>query len=824
MELFSKINNTFRNFDKQLSKCYLKNKIDSFVKAFIFNHKKKFIDKFLENILLSEIPYLNGDFSYKIVFLIILIKKSLILLHNNTPLISGFSLSNTRYLRIGDLLKITFSSCMNKLFEFLIKSILKLSTNITKNSKINIIRILKSHNITQAIEYSLLSGIFTNKNLVVSIVCNSQVHTKFSYLSTTSMLNKINSYVNKSIKSLYPRSLFLNYWNRVCFIESPEGESCGLIKNLSYYSQISFTIDENKITSYLLTLGTRVFRNDLNLLMLSRKQFSVFHKTKIIGYHENIFWLIYTIKQLRRSFFLDKFLNYYVNEKICVINSDEGRILRPLFTLKIYKSNTIKNNYFGKTDNKTLRDLMLRGYIEFLDYDEEICTNPVPFEKNINKYTSHIEIGNFTIFGIIAGIVPFTNHNQAPRNTYHCAMEKQNIGFYGLNQFVNNSLTINILWYPQKSLVYNDISKSNKTDIIGGAQNIILSVMNFDSFNIEDSLIANKDSSFLGLFRGSSLISYRFAKINKPITEPTKITFFEFLTRKKIIKNDSEEKLGENNFLSFSSKEKRFNILRSHLANSICMITKKSDIDLKYTLNHFPEIGDKYSSRHGQKGVVGLMGNKIHFPFNLNGQIPDFIMNPAGFTSRMTMGQVLESLFTKVVLAKGNPFKSSIFESNKLYLKDCTQSLILCDTEFSGKETMINPKKGSIYNSTIFTGPIFYHKLKHLVSNKIQSRSSGRKHILTKQPVKGRGKQGGLRIGEMEKDCIIAFGCTSVLVERMLENSDSHKFILVKKSGIIDVSNKKLSTTNKIYKNRISYAFKLLFQELQATNISIRIK
>jgi len=227
-----------------------------------------------------------------------------------------------------------------------------------------------------------------------------------------------------------------------------------------------------------------------------------------------------------------------------------------------------------------------------------------------------------------------------------------------------------------------------------------------------------------------------------------------------------------------------------------------------------PEIGDKFSSRHGQKGICGLVSFQEDLPFSNEGMVPDLIMNPHGFPSRMTMGKMIELVESKVSsisgqFSDGTPFRRKTFINSFKFLKTWGY-------KSNGKELFFSGISGEPLELEIFSGPVFYQKLKHMVQDKIHARSKGGRSNLTRQPTEGRSKGGGLRFGEMERDCLVSFGASELSIERLMFSSDLFNAKFDNKTGTLTHGN----SGSNIISVKLPYACKLLFQELQSMNIT----
>jgi len=237
-----------------------------------------------------------------------------------------------------------------------------------------------------------------------------------------------------------------------------------------------------------------------------------------------------------------------------------------------------------------------------------------------------------------------------------------------------------------------------------------------------------------------------------------------------------------------------------------------------------PELGDKFSSRHGQKGVCGIIVPQEDMPFNDLGMCPDLIMNPHGFPSRMTVGKMIELIAGKAGLLKGGFAYGTAFGGDKVL--DISEVLVRHGFNYSGKDILTSGITGETLSAYIFSGPVFYQKLKHMVMDKMHARARGPRAVLTRQPTEGRSRDGGLRLGEMERDCLIGYGASGLLIERLMISSDAFPIQVCLKCGIMGYDNwcQYCKKAEKLAVLRVPYACKLLFQELTAMNILPRLR
>ncbi|KAE8264420.1 hypothetical protein A4X09_0g6971, partial [Tilletia walkeri] len=236
-----------------------------------------------------------------------------------------------------------------------------------------------------------------------------------------------------------------------------------------------------------------------------------------------------------------------------------------------------------------------------------------------------------------------------------------------------------------------------------------------------------------------------------------------------------------------------------------------------------PELGDKFSSRHGQKGVCGLIVPQADMPFTDKGVNPDIIMNPHGFPSRMTVGKMIELLAGKAGVITGKLQYGTAFGGSKV--EDMSRLLVENGYSYAGKECLTSGITGEMMEAYVYFGPIYYQKLKHMVMDKMHARARGPRAVLTRQPTEGRSRDGGLRLGEMERDCLIGYGATQLLLERLMLSSDVFSCNACQQCGLLGYNGYCVycRSSKDVVKLQIPYATKLLFQELIAMQVVPRL-
>jgi DNA-directed RNA polymerase II subunit RPB2 len=589
---------------------------------------------------------------------------------------------------------------------------------------------------------------------------------------------------------------------------------------------------------------------------------------------------------VRPTYIIDNIIDKFISNKSNKINNlrfDKKCILKILNDkIKFYELFDLKKHNdidYDLYNNDNLNKLKENTIIEYLDAEENNTTLVAINFKNIHKgfkgntypkKYQYLEIHPSLILGLCASNIPFPDHNQAPRNTYQASMGKQAIGIYSSN-FRNRMDTLgNILNYPQLPLVKTKISDITGCNSLPCGINVIVAIGTFTGFNQEDSIMINKSAVDRGLFNSTFYRTYKdqcnknhstgeeeeYCKPDKEETKGMKPFNYDKLDDNGFIKentyvsnndiimgkrmpnkvNDTAEayKFKDN---SIPLKQNEYGFIDRNFSDNKYFLNVNNDgykfSKVKIRNIRIPTIGDKLSSRHGQKGIIGMIYNQEDLPFTKDGIYPDIIINPHAIPSRMTIAQLLECIMGKVCVLSGNIGDSTAFiHKNKKEKKDHISSL-LHNYGYNkyGDEVMYNPRSGEQINTNIFIGPTYYQRLKHMVKDKIHSRSAnGPIILLTRQPAEGRAREGGLRLGEMEVECNWGHGTLHFLKERLMECSDNYRLFTCKDCGNISIVN----PTNNIFKCiscknsvnysqiRIPYTCKLLFQEIQCMSINTK--
>ena len=750
----------------------------------------------------------------------------------------------------------------------------------------------------------------------------SQLLDRTTFLSALSHMRRVTSPLVRSQPHFEARDLHPTQWGRLCPNETPEGQNCGLVKNAAQMIDVSEQVDDNMICAQLddmevyqpedWTNGDRIHVNG-----------------DIYGIHEDGLSLVRQFKNARRRGLIppEVSIRHDQENRDIFINTDKGRILRPLLILHDGAPRLTPGHLEDlKSGNATFADLLNKGVIEWVDAEEEedLFIAPKPFElpeqvpqgqehagrpvtsenvtwTNLGQVNAesaelearvrmpngtwatanfsvpltysdehtHCEIDPQLMLGVCASLIPYPEHNSTPRVTGGTAMVKQSLGLPSANYRLRPDTRAHVLHYPHRSITRTDAMTTTGFDERPGGQNFIVAIMSLHGYNMQDAVIMNRGSVDRALGRSSFNRTYnaerkRFPggqveEIEKPGSSLQEVKGLKPEEAYKHLEGDGLpipevdlsggdvlvgktspprflEETGAGTFLQAQERRESSMLVRhgeqGHVDN--VYVTESLDsgrlVRVIVRSHKVPEVGDKFASRHGQKGVIGRLLDPEDMPFTEDGVVPDLIINPHAIPSRMTVAHVLEMIGGKVGSMEGRRINGTAFRGEKeSSLRD---ALVRNGFAHSGRERMVNGETGEAYPAEIFVGCIFYQRLHHLVSSKIHARSRGRVQILTRQPTEGRARQGGLRFGEMERDCLIAHGASMVIKDRLLDESDGIDLFVCAESGHIAWHDPKRNTFvspihgdgAEVYKVQTSYAFKLLLDEMKSLGVAMRLE
>ena len=790
-----------------------------------------------------------------------------------------------------DMSGILLSGVFRQLFRRFIKkteSILKDALKRVKSRKFQLENFIDKKMISQGMKYALATGNWGQNRIgQVQKTGVAQVLQRLTFMSSLSHLRRLNTPLEKTGKITKPRQLHNTHWGMLCPAETPEGQACGLVKNLSLMTHVSVGIDSKSIRKFLDSFGEYEKLTEVNPSLIRGKT-KIFVNGSWTGTTDHPEKLMDDLISKRRSAVISKeisIVNNYLNKEIRIY-TDSGRTQRPLFIVENYQKVNGLEELRLKITKKNIRDLEKKeinfdelinnGIIEYLDVEEEESSmiamkiSDLVSHKDYCFTYTHCEIHPAMILGVSASIIPFPDHNQSPRNVYQSAMGKQAIGIYSTNFNMRMDTLAYLLFYPQRPLVVTQSMEFLKFKDLPAGINAIVSIMCYTGYNQEDSLIMNQSSIERGLFRSAFFRTYfseekreaklKFEKLEIPqreecsgmrhgmyskidqeglISPGTRVSGDDIIIGKTgLIKMDNDSDDENNNEINAITKIKQdiseaIRPNESGIIESVMLTTDRQGYKLakvKCRSIRIPQIGDKFASRHGQKGTIGMTYRQEDLPFTLEGITPDIIVNPHAIPSRMTIGHLIECLSSKVSALRG--YESDATPFTDVTVDSISEDLHKLGYQKYGNETVFNGFTGRKIDMLIFFGPTYYQRLKHMVDDKIFSRGRGPLQILTRQPTEGRARNGGLRFGEMERDCMISHGAALFLKERLVDVSDKYRIHVCEDCGLIaqaDLKSQRFmcnyckNVNYNISQVFIPYACKLLFQELLAMHITPRI-
>ena len=906
-------------------------------KKFAAGQQKEYREARIQNLLDKELlPHLGSsedNREKKAIFLGRIVRQVLEMAITNRDPNDKDHYANKRVRLAGDLIEDLYRVSMQQLARDL-KYQLERHHNRKRELRIN--ACLRPDVLTQKIMHALATGNWVGGRSGVS-----QLLDRTTYLAALSHMRRVTSPLVRSQPHFEARDLHPTHWGRLCPNETPEGQNCGLVKNAAQMIDVSEEVAEADVKELLREAG--VDSSPAGWAEGSR----IHVNGDIFGLHKNPTKLVNQFKRRRRQGRIrsEVSIRHDSENRDVFINTDRGRILRPLLVLEDGDLNLSKESLENiRSGEWTFNDLVSNGVVEWVDAEEEedLLVAPRPFDlpmsspennrpinpanvewlnlgeeqishadlrvevhmpngesvfeefsvplnyyqedidalrrkqkrKNLILVYTHVEIDPQLILGVCASLVPYPEHNSTPRVTGGTAMVKQSLGLPSANYRLRPDTRMHVMHYPQQSIVGTRAMKTTNFAQRPGGQNFVVAILSHHGYNMQDAVVINRAAVERSLGRSSFIRTYnaenkRFPggqeeRIEIPGTGldeikglkswesythlerdglPTPETFLSSVGGESSVlvgKTSPPRFLEEAHGHFLQAQERRESAMMVRHGESgwvdnvyvtesldstlLCRITVRSE--------KIPEIGDKFASRHGQKGIIGRLVDEQDMPFTVDGVVPDLIINPHAIPSRMTVAHVLEMVGGKVGAMEGRHIDGTAFSGEK---EDSLRAGLLRNGfAHTGRESMMSGETGEAYEAEIFAGVIYYQRLHHLVSSKLHARSRGRVQILTRQPTEGRARQGGLRFGEMERDCLIAHGASMVIKDRLLDESDGWPLQVCNNRGCGHIAYydwKRRTPVCPICGDRAdvhtvqtSYAFKLLLDEMKSLGVAMRLE
>ena len=727
--------------------------------------------------------------------------------------------------------------------------------------------------ISKSFGSSFGTGISSRKGIVQDL-------NRISMLGTLSHIRRLSYPLEAGSKTIGPRKLHGSQWGFVCPSESPDGANVGIINHLTIMAQVSGTIKEEGIIQALVDHKVSLLTN-ISFIELNDSS-KVFVNGRWIGIHKepNILYKLLRLLKLNSFINCNTSISWDINNNHINIFTDAGRIIRPVFallnntnrvldgntesmkdwpsmihgymytidtTISKYSDKYYKEEFYELKSNNNDYIKLLEEYqspIEYIDSTESKYIFIAKDSLSIDKNYTHCEIESSLILSAVTLNIPFPEHSQAPRNVFSSQQTKQAVGVYSSAYGTRFDTFAHILHYPQKAIVTTKYKKYTDVDKLPYGCNCIVAICSYSGYNQEDAVILNKTSVERGMFQS---IYFRSYEDSEELKNSNLSYFGNPKNQSNVIKSKTLDfsKLDENGFIKENEYVTPDTILAgkcvknesktghktnvsgttikfgtSGIVDKVIIYQNKENLrtcKVRIRKHKVPDIGDKFSSRPGQKGVCGMLLEQDDMPFTKDGIVPDLIVNPHAIPSRMTINQLLEMILGKSCCIGGYSGDATPFQNRDI--KDYTQLLSSHGYEGYGNEVMYSGITGEQLKTSIFMGPIYYQRLKIMVADKMHSRGTGPVQNLIRQPASGRANNGGLRIGEMERDSILSHGISSFLSDSMMKRSDDYSVQINESTGLIDYSE---NTGTKVIV-KMPYAMKMLLQELQAMSIYPRL-
>jgi DNA-directed RNA polymerase II subunit RPB2 len=673
---------------------------------------------------------------------------------------------------------------------------------------------------------------------------------RLSYLDFLSHCRRVVLDFDTGMKLQGPRRLHTTQFGYFCTSETPGGSSIGITKNLSILTAISLSMTPQPFVNWLFKKMDLLESNDLTPLMM-KMAVPVYVNSGIIGYCLKPQKLVTVCKLLKYTGYLPAYssISFNIRERRVSFYFDEGRPVRPVIYLydgkypyeKIKAAKSWKELVLGPQSESEINSTIFSdplvnrespsyddyiealtpriGCIEYIDpYESNECYMAT-YVENIKKETTHVELHPSTIVGLLTSMIPFPNHNQSPRNQLSCSQSKQGVSIFSTNYKNRYDNQTHVLCYGEAPLVRTAYYDYVADGQIGYGHNLVLAMGCFTGYNQEDGIVFNADSVQRGLFRNMTFRSYDAyeedddkahtkTRIANPLNIPGWTSLkpgldYRKLDERGIIKVG--EFVDENTVIvgryiqsqggGMADASVTPQVWTSGTVEDVVVTINNKGLALvkvRVIQDRIPELGDKFSNRHGQKGTIGMLVKGVDMPRSASGVVPDMMMNPHAIPSRMTIAQLLESLLGKSACLAGLIGDATAFMNESGIENNIGDILTnMFGLQRYGEEILYDGTTGTMIPSTIFMGNVYTMRLKHMVEDKWNARGLGRREQRTHQPTGGRGNQGGLRIGEMERDALIGHGITSFLRESLMKRSDGSEILVCNGCGTVPIYNEK---------------------------------
>ena len=772
-----------------------------------------------------------------------------------------------------------FGLLFRQIFRVVLKSIalqMRRAAEARKLRFTNLATVVAGKKLTQAFRFALATGnwgiMSTRGNTAQNGV--AQQLGRMTVPATLSLLRKVITPVARETKNPKPRQLHTTSWGLICPMDTPEGAACGLTKSLAMMAHVRVGTSSQAVYDQLDLLAApggecagQLVRTLEADAATRRTAAPLLVNGTLHMYARDAQRTVAALRGLRRSGMIPCDATVAEVDGDVVVETDSGCLMRPLLrTDALFDVARLLREAPARPFDALLR----AGAIEYVDKLEEtglrVALSPLRDPDEGWAAYSHCEIDPSLIVGLCGACIPFAEYNQSPRNTYQSAMMKQALGVYTLNHPVRMDTIAHTMVAPQRPIVTTRMDSVVGVSEAPAGINAIVVIKCYTGQNQEDSIIINQAALDRGMFRSVKLQTYRDEEHQNGGTDAERfehVGHMPDVAGKRMANYDSLDptgivavgtRVGANDVLMSKTitttqvgegarrvvKRDKSTLMRHEdgVVDSVLHVTNADGtraVKVRVRKTRAPIVGDKFSSRMGQKGVVGAALAHEDMPFTADGMVPDIIINPHAIPSRMTIGQLHECLLSILCAARGERGDGTMFREGSI--EHLCEELERAGYDRYGRVKLHNGFTGEEYDGLVFMGPTYYQRLRHMAADKDHARSRGPVMMLSRQPTEGRSRDGGLRFGEMERDCVAAHGATQFMIDRLLDNSDPSLLSMCGKCGLpaqppaedTHVRNRHAHCRNcgsgdAVHDMRVPFAFRLLLQELQAMSIAVRFE
>jgi DNA-directed RNA polymerase II subunit RPB2 len=818
------------------------------------------------------------------------------------------------------------SLCLRQNWRTLLRKMLNsLRKDVKANKTIHAGEMVSGKTISDNFKFALATGKWGTKKGASTQTGISQPMKRMCHMTWLAHLRKLNVPLNREGKNPKPRMLRFSHWGIACPATTPEGQPCGLIKALALGARVTTGTRSDVMANVILycldpdefdyfpgstydydtgnlvaipevckdpkslddamdALDAKVLAHDSLSSCVDDQTTTLMVNGIPMALVKNPLKVVQMIREMRRSFQVPPETSVVYDPQLgeVYVTCDAGGTRRPLYIIPSdgsFADTAVKVRHildvYGGSSVEVWRQLLLHKCIEYVDKHEEeqsllVWSDPQLPPPEGEAWT-HCEIHPLVIYGESTSLIPFSNHNPPPRNTYQSSMGQAAIGVPGVELY--NRTSSHVLFYPARPLVSSFVEEAMGLHALPAGQNIVIAILAHGS-NQEDSLVFNQAAIDAGLFRTFYMRTYsedvqktigidaeRFAKPDEFCTGLKAANYDKLcangfpmvgerlkdgdvvIGKQMSIHNLASSDKNATIARDQSATIKRFDreaVVQSVTLSSTCNERKQGCVHMRSV--RVPREGDKFASRHAQKGVIGKIVADVDMPFSAKTGIrPSALMTPLAFPSRMTVAHLIEMLVGKAAALKGHLGDGTPFE--EVDIDGFGKMLEECGFSKSCSETLIDGVTGKPMEANVYMGPIFYQRLRQMVDDKYHARARGQRQVTTRQATEGRAREGGLRLGEMERDCIAANGATQITKDRFLDQSDDYITVVCSICGLIAEPARAITSKRKrsmmraskpycrrcrrsdgVYKVRMPYNYKLLVQEVMGMGAAMRFE